>query len=101
MKRISELYMEREKLSSRLGFIMLSAGCAIGMGNVWRFPYATGKNGGAFFVLFYILFLVILGMPIMLMELSVGRASKVSAARAFKVLEKPGQKWHLHSIIIQ
>lgn len=87
--------MEREKFSSRLGFILISAGCAIGLGNVWRFPYITGQYGGAVFVLIYLAFLVLLGLPIMVMELSVGRASKRSAAKSFDVLEKPGQKWHL------
>ena len=74
---------QRERFSSRLGFILISAGCAIGLGNVWRFPYITGQYGGAAFVLVYLLFLVILGMPIMIMEFSVGRASQKSAAKAF------------------
>ena len=87
--------MARERLSSRLGFILISAGCAIGLGNVWRFPYITGKYGGAAFVLIYLCFLVILGIPIMVMEFSVGRASKRSAARSFHVLEPKGTKWHL------
>lgn len=87
--------MEREKLKSRLGFILLSAGCAIGIGNVWKFPYMAGQGGGAF-VLFYLLFLVILGLPIMTMEFSVGRASHKSPVRAYQALEKPGQKWHIH-----
>lgn len=86
--------MEREKFSSRLGFILISAGCAIGLGNVWRFPYIVGKNGGAAFVLIYLVFLAIFGVPIMVMELSVGRASQKSAAKSFDVLQKPGQKWH-------
>lgn len=86
--------MEREKFSSRLGFILISAGCAIGLGNVWRFPFIVGQNGGGAFVLIYILFLAIFGVPIMVMELSVGRASQKSAARSFDVLQKPGQKWH-------
>ena len=81
--------------ASRLGFILISAGCAIGLGNVWRFPYITGKYGGAAFVLIYLCFLVILGIPIMVMEFSVGRASKRSAARSFHVLEPKGTKWHL------
>lgn len=89
--------MEREKFKSRLGFILISAGCAIGIGNVWRFPYVVGNNGGCLFVLLYLLFLVILGLPIMTMELAVGRASRASVARSFHVLEKPGSKWHLHS----
>ena len=88
--------MEREKLGSRLGFILLSAGCAIGIGNVWKFPYLAGQYGGAAFVLFYILFLLFLGLPIMTMEFSVGRASRKSPVLAYSVLEKPGQKWHLH-----
>ena len=91
--------MEREKLGSRLGFILLSAGCAIGIGNVWKFPYMAGQYGGAAFVLFYVLFLVILGLPIMTMEFSVGRASQKSPVRAYHVLEKPGQKWHIHGYL--
>lgn len=87
--------MEREKFKSRLGFILLSAGCAIGIGNVWRFPYVVGNSGGGVFVLFYLFFLIILGLPIMTMEFAVGRASRKSAVKAFKTLEKPGQKWHL------
>ena len=85
----------REKFSFRLGFILISAGCAVGLGNVWRFPYITGKYGGAAFVLIYLLFLVILGMPIMVMEFAVGRASQKSAARSFHVLEPKGSKWHI------
>ncbi|MDC7287128.1 sodium-dependent transporter [Blautia schinkii] len=88
---------EREKFSSRLGFILISAGCAIGIGNVWRFPYITGQYGGAAFVLIYLLFLLILGLPIMVMEFSVGRASQRSAAKSFHVLEPKGTKWHLYS----
>ncbi|MGL4483929.1 MAG: sodium-dependent transporter, partial [Anaerovoracaceae bacterium] len=87
--------MQREKFGSRLGFILISAGCAIGLGNVWRFPYITGVHGGAAFVLIYILFLVILGLPIMVMEFSVGRASQKSVADSFTVLQKPGGKWNL------
>ena len=86
---------KREKFSSRLGFILISAGCAVGLGNVWRFPYITGKYGGAAFVLIYLVFLVILGMPIMAMEFAVGRASQKSAARSFHVLEPKGSFWHL------
>lgn len=89
--------MEREKFSSRLGFVLISAGCAIGLGNVWRFPYITGQYGGAAFVLFYLFFLVILGLPVMIMEFSVGRASQKSAARSFHELEPEGTKWHLYS----
>ena len=88
--------MEREKLKSRLGFILLSAGCAIGIGNVWKFPYMAGQGGGGAFVLFYLQFLVILGLPIMTMEFAVGRASHKSPVRAYQALEKPGQKWHIH-----
>ena len=88
--------MEREKFSSRLGFILISAGCAIGLGNVWRFPYITGKYGGAAFVLVYLFFLLILGLPIMVMEFAVGRASQKSAAWSFDVLEPKGTKWHLY-----
>nr|WP_291235562.1 sodium-dependent transporter [Frisingicoccus sp.] len=86
---------KREHFSSRLGFILISAGCAIGLGNVWRFPYITGKYGGAAFVLVYLLFLVILGLPIMVMEFAVGRASQKSAAKSFHVLEPAGSKWHI------
>ena len=86
--------MQREKFSSRLGFILISAGCAIGLGNVWRFPYIVGKYGGAAFVLIYLLFLLILGLPIMVMEFSVGRASQASAALSFDRLEPKGTKWH-------
>ena len=88
--------MERENLKSRLGFILLSAGCAIGIGNVWKFPYMAGQGGGGAFVLFYLIFLVILGLPIMTMEFAVGRASKKSPVKAYQALEKPGQKWHIH-----
>mgnify|MGYP001406645731 CR=1 FL=1 len=88
---------EREKFSSRLGFLLISAGCAIGLGNVWRFPYITGKYGGGAFVLVYLFFLLILGLPIMVMEFSVGRASQKSAARSFHVLEPAGSKWPLYS----
>ena len=88
--------MERETLKSRLGFILLSAGCAIGIGNVWKFPYIAGQGGGGAFVLFYLIFLVILGLPIMTMEFAVGRASRKSPVRAYQALENPGQKWHIH-----
>ncbi len=87
--------MEREKFSSRLGFILISAGCAIGLGNVWRFPYIVGKYGGALFVLIYIAFLIILGLPIVVMEFAVGRGSQKSSALSFDTLEPPGTKWHL------
>ena len=86
--------MKREKFGSRLGFILISAGCAIGLGNVWRFPYITGQYGGAAFVLIYLLFLLILGLPIMVMEFSVGRASRSSVALSFDRLEPLGTKWH-------
>lgn len=85
---------QREKFSSRLGFILISAGCAIGLGNVYRFPIMTGAYGGALFVLIYIAFLLLLGLPAMTMELAVGRASQKSIAASFDVLERPGQKWH-------
>lgn len=85
---------KREKFASRLGFLLISAGCAIGIGNVWRFPYITGKYGGAAFVLIYLVFLVILGLPIMTMEFAVGRASQKSCAKSFHVLEPKGTKWH-------
>ena len=91
--------MERETLKSRLGFILLSAGCAIGIGNVWKFPYIAGQGGGGAFVLFYLVFLVILGLPIMTMEFAVGRASRKSPVRAYQALEKPGQKWHIHGYL--
>lgn len=91
--------MEREKLKSRLGFILLSAGCAIGIGNVWKFPYMAGQGGGGAFVLFYIIFLVLLGLPILCMEFAVGRASQRSPVRAYQALEKPGSKWHIHGYI--
>ncbi len=88
--------MARENFKSKLGFLLVSAGCAIGIGNVWRFPYVAGQNGGGIFVLFYLLFLVIMGIPVLTMELAVGRAGRKSALGAFKALEKPGHKWHLH-----
>ena len=90
---------ERERLGSRLGFILISAGCAIGIGNVWKFPYMAGQGGGGAFVLFYIIFLVIMGLPIMTMEFAVGRASQKSPVKAYYALEKPGQKWHIHGYI--
>ena len=88
--------MERESFRSRLGFLLVSAGCAIGIGNVWRFPYITGKNGGGYFVLFYLICLLVMGVPVLTMELAVGRASRKSAILSYKKLEKPGQKWHIH-----
>ena len=90
---------ERERLGSRLGFILISAGCAIGIGNVWKFPYMAGQGGGGAFVLFYLLFLLILGLPIMTMEFAVGRASQKSPVKAYYALEKPGQRWHIHGYI--
>ena len=90
---------ESERLGSRLGFILISAGCAIGIGNVWKFPYMAGQGGGGAFVLFYLLFLLILGLPIMTMEFAVGRASQKSPVKAYYALEKPGQKWHIHGYI--
>lgn len=86
----------RENFKSNLGFILVSAGCAIGIGNVWKFPYVAGANGGGVFVLFYLLFLAIMGVPVLTMELAVGRASRQSAVGSYKALEKPGHKWHIH-----
>ena len=88
--------MKRESFKSRLGFLLVSAGCAIGIGNVWRFSYVTGQNGGGIFVLFYLIFLVIMGLPVLTMELAVGRASRKSAVLGYKALEKKGSKWHIH-----
>ncbi|MGN0653116.1 MAG: sodium-dependent transporter [Gemmiger sp.] len=90
--------MKRESFASRLGFLLVSAGCAIGIGNVWRFPYEAGRNGGGIFVLFYLLFLVIMGAPVLTMELAVGRAGKSSALKAYKALEPKGSKWHIHGV---
>ena len=86
---------EREHLGSRLGFILLSAGCAIGIGNVWRFPYMAGQNGGGLFVLIYLLFLVILGIPVMTMEYAMGRSTRKSILSAYRELEPEGSKWHI------
>ena len=88
--------MKRENFGSRLGFLLVSVGCAVGIGNVWKFPYVTGANGGGVFVLFYLLFLFIMGVPVLTMELAVGRASGKSAVLAYKALEKPGSRWHIH-----
>lgn len=88
--------MSRENFKSRLGFLLVSAGCAIGIGNVWKFPYVAGENGGGVFVLFYLLFLLIMGVPVLTMEFAVGRASRQSTVKAYKTLEKPGHKWHIH-----
>lgn len=91
--------MKRESFKSRLGFLLVSAGCAIGIGNVWRFPYVTGENGGGLFVLLYLLFLIIMVLPVLTMELAVGRASRKSAVLGYKELEKKGSKWHIHGWI--
>ena len=88
--------MKRESFGSRLGFLLVSAGCAIGIGNVWRFPYIAGKNGGGYFVLFYLICLLLLGVPVLTMELAVGRGSRKSAVLGYRALEKPGSKWHIH-----
>ena len=86
---------ERESFGSRLGFILVSAGCAIGIGNVWKFPYLAGENGGGLFVLFYFIFLLIMGVPVMSMELAIGRRSRKSGAEGFREIEKKGSKWHI------
>ncbi len=88
--------MKRESFKSRLGFLLVSAGCAIGIGNVWRFPYMVGQNGGGLFVLLYLIFLIAMGLPVLTMELAVGRASRKSAVQGYQALEKPGSKWHIH-----
>ena len=90
--------MSREKLGSRLGFILLSAGCAIGIGNVWKFPYIAGQNGGGLFVLIYLVFLLILGIPVLTMEFSVGRAAQRSPVRMYQQIEPKGSKWHIHGM---
>ena len=90
---------ERERLSSRLGFILLSAGCAIGCGNVWKFPWMAGQYGGGGFVLIYALCLLVLGLPVMVMEFSLGRASQASPVKMYQKLQKPGQKWHAHGYL--
>jgi len=89
----------RERLSSRLGFIFLSAGCAIGCGNVWKFPWMVGQYGGGSFVLIYLICLALLGLPVMVMEFSLGRAAQASPVRMYQVLQKPGRKWHLHGYL--
>ena len=94
MSELNNVTSGREKFGSRLGFILISAGCAIGLGNVWRFPYIVGQYGGAAFILLYLLFWVVFGLPIMTMEFSVGRASGKSIAESFTVLEPKGSKWH-------
>lgn len=91
--------MKRESFKSRLGFILISAGCAVGIGNVWKFPYVTGQNGGGIFVLFYLLFLIAVGVPVLTMEFAVGRASKKSVVGCYQELEKKGSKWHLHGYV--
>lgn len=91
--------MERERLGSRLGFILLSAGCAIGVGNVWKFPWMAGQYGGGAFVFVYFFFLFLLGLPVMVMEFSLGRASQASPVRLYQKLQKPGQKWHIHGYV--
>ncbi len=91
--------MERERLGSRLGFILLSAGCAIGCGNIWKFPWMCGQNGGGGFVLIYLLCLLVLGLPVLTMEFAMGRASQASPVRMYQKLEKPGQKWHIHGYV--
>lgn len=88
--------MKRDQFQSRLGFLLVSAGCAIGIGNVWKFPFVTGQNGGGIFVLFYLLFLIIMGIPVLTMELAIGRSSRQSAVKGYKTLEKPGSKFHIH-----
>ena len=91
--------MQRERLGSRLGFILLSAGCAIGIGNVWKFPYIVGENGGGLFVIIYLAFLAILGIPVMTMEFSLGRASRKSPAKMYQELEPENSKWHIHGYV--
>lgn len=91
--------MQRERLGSRLGFILLSAGCAIGVGNVWKFPYMVGQYGGGAFVLIYVFFLIILGVPVLTMEFSMGRAAQKSPVRLYQQLEKEGSKWHIHGYL--
>ena len=93
---MGDFLMKRENFGSRLGVILVSAGCAIGIGNVWRFPYVAGQNGGGVFVLFYLLFLLIMGVPVLTMELAVGRAGQSTAVKAIKALEKPRSFWHIH-----
>ena len=89
----------RERLGSRLGFILLSAGCAIGCGNVWKFPWMAGQYGGGGFVLIYVLCLVLLGLPVMTMEFALGRAAQASPVKMYQKLQKPGQKWHIHGYL--
>ena len=91
--------MERERLGSRLGFILLSAGCAIGIGNVWKFPYMVGQHGGGAFVLIYLFFLLTMGVPVLTMEFAMGRAAQKSPVRLYQQLQKPGHKWHIHGLL--
>lgn len=86
----------RENFKSRLGFILISVGCAVGIGNVWKFPYVTGQNGGGIFILFYLFFLLAVGVPVLTMEFAIGRASRKSIINCYQELEKPGSKWHIH-----
>ena len=90
---------KRENFASRLGFLLVSAGCAIGIGNVWRFPTVAGQNGGGVFVLFYLIFLLAMGVPVLTMELAVGRAGHGTATQAYRALEKQGARWHLHGYL--
>ena len=91
--------MERERLGSRLGFLLLSAGCAIGLGNVWKFPWMTGQYGGGAFVVLYLFFLVVLGIPVMTVEFTLGRAAQKSPILLYQQLEPKGTKWHIHGIL--
>lgn len=91
--------MERERLGSRLGFLLLSAGCAIGIGNVWKFPYMCGQYGGGAFVLVYVFFLIVLGVPVMTMEFALGRASRKSPVKLYDKLAPEGSKWHIHGYL--
>ena len=99
MRNEGSLMQQREKLSSRLGFILLSAGCAIGCGNVWKFPWMAGQYGGGGFVVIYFLCLILLGLPVMTMEFTLGRAAQASPVKMYQKLEKPGQKWHIHGYL--
>jgi len=90
---------QREKFGSRLGFMFVAAGCSIGLGNIWRFPFICGEYGGGIFVIIYLICLVLLSLPILSMEFSVGRGSQRSIARSFHVLEPEGTKWHIYSYI--
>lgn len=99
MEKVSKKTEQRERIGSRLGFILMSAGCAIGIGNVWKFPYIVGQYGGGIFVLIYLVFLIVLGVPVMTTEFALGRASRKSPALLYQQLEKPGQKWHIHGYV--